>query len=443
VLLTNITIIKGGIILDGLMNLLEVKLVPVAKKLDQNKYLTAIRDGFFAVMPLLIIGSLFLLIPYIPSEAYQNFMASKLGENWSNYILIPFNATMNLMTIFVIIGMAKSLGRAFDIDDVTSIVTALVAFFILTPTLEFINDAGKGLPVDNFTAIGLFVGIFTTIFSLKIFSVIEKKGWTIKMPGNVPGNVANSFSALIPELFVIIAFTIIRIIFSFTSFETVQTFVYTMLQKPLTNIGGNLFFLIIVVIIQQILWLFGIHGSNVTDGITKPIMFAQTAENAKAFAAGLELPNILNYQFYCNYVTIGGAGATLALVLILLFWAKSERFKSLGKLSVGAGIFNINEPIIFGLPIVLNPIMFIPFIVVPLVNVIFTYFVMAVGIVPLANGVNIQWTTPPILSGLIISGWRGALHQIVLIAVDGLIYYPFFKVADKLELEKESQEANN
>lgn len=420
------------------MNFLEAKLVPIARKLDQNRYLTAIKDGFFAVMPLLIIGSLFLLIPYIPSESYQEFMASKLGENWTDYILIPFNATMNLMTIFVIIGMAKSLGRSFEIDDVTSIVTSLLAFFILTPMLELVNDGGKGLPVDNFTATGLFVGIFTTILALKIFFIVKNKGWSINMPGNVPANVANSFNALVPELFVIIIFTAIRIGFSFTSFKTVQTFVYTILQKPLTNIGGNLIFLIVVVLIQQILWMFGIHGSNVTDGITKPIMFAQTAENAEAFAAGLKLPNILNYQFYSNYVNIGGAGGTLALVLIIVFLARSERFKSLGKLSIGAGIFNINEPIIFGLPIVLNPLMLIPFIIVPLVNILLTYFVMSVGLVPLANGINIQWTTPPILSGLIICGWKGALHQILLIIIDGLIYYPFFRVVDKLELEKES-----
>ncbi|MBW4827453.1 MAG: PTS transporter subunit EIIC [Clostridiaceae bacterium] len=428
--------------MDGFMKLLEAKLVPVARKLDQNRYLTAIKDGFFAVMPLLIIGSMFLLIPNIPSEAYQNFMASKLGEDWSKYILIPFDATMNLMTIFVMIGMAKSLGRSFDIDDVTSIVTALVGFLILTPMTELINDGGQGLPVANFTATGLFVGIFSTIFAIKIFSIIKNKGWTIKMPGNVPANVATSFSSLIPELFVILIFTAIRIAFSFTTFETVQNFLYTILQKPLTNIGGNLIFLIIVVIIQQILWMFGIHGSNVTDGITKPIMFAQTAENAEAFAAGLELPNILNYQFYSNYVNIGGAGATLALVLIILFVAKSQRFKSLGKLSIGAGIFNINEPMIFGLPIVLNPIIVVPFIIAPLVNILLTYFVMSIGLVPLANGINIQWTTPPILSGLIISGWRGALHQVILIIIDGLIYYPFFRVVDKLELEKESLQNN-
>lgn len=420
------------------MNFLEEKLVPLAIKLDQNRYLTAIKDGFFAVMPLLIIGSLFLLIPNIPSESYQDFMASKLGENWSDYILIPFNATMNLMTLFVIIGMAKSLGRSFKLDDLTSIITALVAFIILTPMGELVNDAGEGLPVNNFTATGLFVGIFATILSIKVFSLVKDKDWIIKMPGNVPSNVETSFSALIPELFVIILFTIFRIIFSFTVFGTVQNFVYSILQKPLTNIGGNLIFLIIIVIIQQILWMFGIHGSNVTDGITKPIMFAQTAENAEAFSAGLQPPNILNYQFYSNYVNIGGAGATLALVLIILFWAQSERFKSLGKLSIGAGIFNINEPIIFGLPIVLNPIMMLPFIIVPLVNILLTYLVMSIGIVPIANGINIQWTTPPILSGLIVSGWQGALHQILLVIIDGLIYYPFFRVVDRLELEKES-----
>jgi PTS system cellobiose-specific IIC component len=172
----------------------------------------------------------------------------------------------------------------------------------------------------------------------------------------------------------------------------------------------------------------------------QPIWLALTADNAAAFAAGKALPHIVNYQFYSNFMKIGGFGSTFGLALLLLFTAKSSQYKALGKLAIAPGFFGINEPIIFGLPIVLNPIMMIPFIIVPLVMAVIAYFAMSTGMVPYTNGTNIPWTTPPVIAGFLVSGWRGAVLNIVQIAISAAIYYPFFKSVDRLAYKKEQDE---
>ena len=171
----------------------------------------------------------------------------------------------------------------------------------------------------------------------------------------------------------------------------------------------------------------------------QPIWLTLTAENAAAFNAGEPIPYIINYQFYSNFIKIGGAGGTLGLALVMTFLAKSKQYKALGKLAVGPGIFNINEPIIFGIPVVLNPIMLIPFIITPLVLAAVAYVSMSIGLVPYTNGTNLPWTTPPIIAGLLLSGWRGALLNIVEIFISAGIYYPFFRIVDRMAWKNEQE----
>ncbi|WP_415627880.1 PTS transporter subunit EIIC [Oenococcus sp.] len=149
----------------------------------------------------------------------------------------------------------------------------------------------------------------------------------------------------------------------------------------------------------------------------------------------------MNYQFYNNFIKIGGSGATFGLCLLLLFFAHSKQFKAIGRLAIGPEIFTINEPIIFGLPIVLNPLMVIPFILNPIIMALVAYISMRIGLVPLTNGVNIPWTTPPIIAGFLVSGWRGAVLNIVQILISVAVYLPFFKTADKLAVDAENKKA--
>ena len=415
--------------MDKFLEFLEGKLGPIAYKLNANRYLSAIKEGFFGAMSLLIIGSMFLLVANLPIPGYADFMAGVFGADWTQFFMVPFDMTMNIMTIFVMIGMAKDLCKTYGIDDVAGIIYALVGFLILTPSI-LSTDNAAGIPMGNLSASGLFLGMMSTVLAVEIVRFVLGRGWTIKMPDSVPANVARSFDALIPGLFVILVFDILKLIFAMTSFETAQAFIFEIIQAPLTSIGATLPATILVVILETLLFSFGLHGPNILGAVMNPIWLTLTAENASAYAAGEVLPNIVNAQFYANFIKIGGAGATFGLALLCLFVAKSSQFKTLGKLAIGPVIFNINEPLIFGMPIVLNPILMIPFIVSPVVMTTLTYILMNIGLIPLTNGVNIPWTTPPIISGFLISGWQGAVWQVIEMGLSALIFYPFFKLED-------------
>ncbi|WEG74011.1 PTS sugar transporter subunit IIC [Vagococcus intermedius] len=419
--------------MDKLLNLVEAKLAPLAQRLDRNRYLTAIKDGFFVVMPLLIIGSAFLLVTQLPFKPYLNFMESLLGKEWTSYFLVVNTMTMNMMTLFVVLGIARSLARQYKIDTIGSQAISLLSFFILTPVIT--DKAGaEGLPIGNFGAAGLFIGMMSTIATVELFRLVIKKGWIIKMPESVPPNVANSFSALIPGFIVVVIFNLIRILFLVTPYETAHNFVFEILQKPLLSLGSSLPALIVLLLFEASMWAFGIHGSNIMLAVMTPIWTALAVENAEAFARGDVLPNIVNMQFYSNFIKLGGASGTIGLAVACMFFAKSSQYKTLGKLSFGPALFNINEPLIFGMPIVLNPIMLIPFILCPIILGILSYIAMATKLVPITNGLQLPWTMPPIFSGFILSGWRGAVFQVIEMFVSFMIFFPFFKLEDRKAL---------
>ena len=430
--------------MENLLHVLEEKLTPIAVKLEQNRYLSAVKNSFMSAMPLLIIGSFFILLAYLPINAYTEFMLNTFGADWQRMFTIPNNISMSMMSIYVVVGIGNELAKSYRLDSMAGIFAAMASFFVVTPMHAFAEEGlGIGIPLGNLGAAGLFVGILVAIIAVEIMRFTDKMGWKIKMPDSVPQNVSKSFSSLIPVALVIIFFNFVRIGFEQTSYGDVQTFIFNNLQTPLTALGSTLPATIVVLIIEGVLWSFGLHGANIVGSVMQPIWLTLTAENAAAVATGQVIPNIVNYQFYSNFVKVGGSGATFGLCLLLLFAAKSKQFRALGKLSIGPEIFTINESIIFGMPIVLNPIMIVPFLLTPLVLSIVAYFSMSTGLVPLTNGVNIPWTTPPVISGFLVSGWRGAVLNIVQIALSAAIYFPFFKIADNLavkqELENEEQ----
>lgn len=414
--------------MNTFMDKLQQVLMPVAEKLDRNRYLSAIKNGFFAAMPLLIIGSIFLLFTQLPFDPYLDFMESILGSEWKNYFLKVNSMAMDAMTIYVAFGVAKTLAKHYEVDEVSAQAAAIFAFLIVTPINVF--DSVSYFPLDNFGASGLFVGMITAVLAVEIFRLVQQRGWTIRMPDTVPSNVARSFEALIPALFVAIIFNFIRIGFEFTPYETAHNFIFTILQQPLLSLGNTLPATLIILLLESLFWSFGIHGSNIIGAVMTPIWTALTVENASALAAGREIPNIVTSQFYNNFVKMGGTSGTIGLALAVVFFAKSNQYKTLGKLALGPAMFNINEPLIFGIPIVLNPIMLIPFVLTPQILTVISYFAMSSGLVPYTNGINLPWTMPPIVSGFIVSGWRGALLQVVLIALSFAIYYVFFKIED-------------
>lgn len=420
------------------MDKLEKYMLPIAERLDRNRYLNAIKNGFFLAMPLLIIGSMFLLISQIPSTGYQNFMADLFGKSWADNLLQVNNATMNCMTFFVIIGMSFDLAKFYKVDGLSCVSLSLAAFFIVTKFID-LKDGGPTLALNDLGASGLFVGMLVAVISSEIFRLTMQRNLVIKMPESVPPNVATPFLALIPGFVIVIVFLIVRILFSLTEYGSLQNFIFENLQTPLLSLGSSYPATMILLLFEALLWTLGIHGSNIMLAVMQPVWIALSTENATAFAQGQILPHIANFQFYNNFIKIGGASATLGLAIACLFFSKAAQYKTLGKLSIFPAIFNINEPLIFGMPIILNPIMVIPFILTPLILCTLSFILMSTGIVPITNGMQIPWTTPPIIAGFFVSGWRGALWNFVEIILSFGIYFPFFKVLDKDALLKEQQ----
>jgi PTS system cellobiose-specific IIC component len=431
------------------MNKLEDKLMPIANAISQNRYLVAIRDGFMTATPLLIIGAMFLLFSNFPIKGYSEFMTKVFGENWSIFFDRPFETTMAIMTIFVVLGISYNLAKHYELDGLSTAVIALVSFLVLTP---FVTDftpegskeifkVGNVIPIEWMGSKGLFVGIITAILSTEIVRFVVKKGWVIRMPEGVPPSVSKSFSALIPAIITILLFDVVRLLFSITPFETIHNFIFKILQAPLTNLGGTLGATLLANLLIGLLWSFGIHGRSIVGAIMDPIWLALSAENLAAYQAGKSLPHIITGQFQEIYLQLGGTGSTLALCIALILVCKSKRCKQIGKLSIVPGLFNINEPVVFGLPIVLNPIMLIPYIATPLVLCVISYFAISVGFVPRPNGILVPWTTPPVIGGFLMAGVRGSLLQIVELVVSFFIYLPFVKAVDKQYVKEEQLDA--
>lgn len=425
--------------MDRLMDKIGDTIAPIATKMTSNRYLSAIKEGFFGSTPILIAGSIFLLFTSLPFNGYAEFMTNIFGKKWMDFFYLPYQASFNLMSIYVVVGMARSLSKYYKVDEKLAIALSFVGIFVLTP-LIFTADGAKGLPLDNFAAKGLFVCMIATAISIEIYRFCAQKGITIKMPDSVPQNVSNAFAAVIPAFAIILLFDVLRTLFAMTDFGSAQQFIFTILQQPLQSLGGTLPATFIALLVESVIWCFGIHGSSIVSSVMNPIWYALSAENLAAVEAGIAMPNIVNYQFISFFVKLGGVGATLSLTLLCLFKSKSDQYKALGKLGIGASLFNINEPIIFGFPIVLNPMMMIPFVLSNVTVGVVTYAAIWSGLVPYINGVNLPYTIPVVISGFMLCGWRGALLQVVLLLITGLIYYPFFKAQDKQAYLEEQEQ---
>ncbi len=421
-----------------LMNVLEKLLLPLADKLNNNRYLTALRDGFMVALPLIIFGSIFVVIANFPF--LDRLLSEEAYAAYQNALGPASAATLSIMGLFVIIGIGYKMTEHNGLEGIYGGVVSLAAFLIMTP--QVLEGVTGVIPTSSLGAEGLFLGIFTAFIASELYRYFVKKNWMIKMPAGVPDAVSRSFSALIPIALTLSVFLVVRILFSFTPFETAQNFIYTVIQQPLTVLGSGLPATIVAVLLIQFFWFFGLHGQIIVNSVFDPIWFALNDQNLKAFQAGEELPNIITKQFIDTFlVGMGGSGMTLAVIALIFLIGRSRQIKELGKLGAPPGLFNVNEPIIFGLPIIMNPLVLIPWLLAPVVVTIITYTAMSIGWVPKPAGVIVPWTTTIGLSGFLATGnaWQGAVLQIFNLLVVMAIWWPFLKILDKQVYEKEKE----
>ncbi|PGO23894.1 PTS system, cellobiose-specific IIC component [Bacillus cereus] len=433
-----------------MIGFLEKYVMPVAGKVAEQRHLQAIRDGIVLTMPFLIIGSFFLIISALPIPGYNDFMAGIFGKNWNVALGYPVGATFNIMSLIAVFGIAYRLGEQYKVDALAAGALSLVSFLLATPfqVMYMIPNTKESILVDGVIPAalmgsqGLFVAMIIAIISTEIYRFVVQKKMIIKMPETVPPAVTRSFAALIPGFIVVTVVWIIRLIFEHTTFGSIHNVIGKLLQEPLSVLGASIWGAVIAVIIVHVLWACGIHGAAIVGGVMSPIWLSLMDQNRIAFQAGQDVPNTITAQFFDLWIYMGGSGATLALVVGMLLFARSQQLKSLGRLSIAPGIFNINEMVTFGMPIVMNPLLLIPFILVPVVLTFVSYFAMEWGWVARPSGAAVPWTTPILFSGYLGSGGKisGVILQLINFALAFLIYFPFLKIWDKQKVAEEKGE---
>lgn len=422
---------------------IEQKLMPVANKVGMQRHMVAIRKGIIATLPLTIVGSFFTILLNFPIESVAAFI-----EPYREVLDIPFRYTVGLLALYATFGIASSLAKSYKLDSLTAGILATMSFLItaappirVLESVEGVIDAGRFINVANLGSGSLFGAIVTAILSVEIYRFFIVKNITIKMPDGVPPEVTNSFMALIPGGAILVLFWVIRHIIGFD----INGFLSNLLM-PLKDVlaGNSLFGGLLTVFLICFFWVLGIHGPAIMGPVIRPFWDISIAENMEVFQStgnAHELPNIFTEQFLQWFVWIGGAGTTLALVVLFLF-SKSNYLKQLGRLSILPGIFNINEPVIFGAPIVMNPILGIPFLVAPLITTTISYFATTTGIVPMMAA-RLGFAIPAPIAAWMSTNWSVAAGILVVVnfLITLAIYYPFFKVFEKQQLEREEGQA--
>ena len=425
----------------------------IGYKINSLKYIIAIKNAFSMLLPIIITGAfatLFSNMVFDATNGLAQFEALRFLENLKPITQSINYATMNLITIGAVFLIGVELAKLNDIDNHFTGLLAVVSYIATIPTTIEVIFEELTVPVENvisnnYTGTrGLFLGMFIAIIAIELYSWLSKqKRLTVRMPDTVPTNVARGFSALIPTILTVSLVAAAAYFVYMISGLTLYDIIYTTIQAPLSKVVQGLPGILILMFVAQAFWVIGIHGNQMIKPIREPILLAAIAENTAAFEAGKEAPNIINMPFWDMYMSMGGSGVTIGLLIAIFIVSKRADFKEIGKLSVGPGIFNINEPLIFGLPVMLNPIMAIPFILTPLVTGTIGYFATAIGFAGRAV-VMIPWTTPPLISGyLATAGSIGAVvTQLICIVVSVLIYLPFVKASNRV-IEKEVEEQTN
>jgi cellobiose PTS system EIIC component len=397
--------------------------VPPLTALSENTYMSAIRAGMVSVVPLTIIGGCFMIVAYLPISGWETQV-----EPYLPLLRIPVTATFGVLSVFACFAIGYDLGKQFKLEAVVSGTIATLIFLMIHIRLE-----DQTLPMDYLGSKGLFTAIFVALVCVRVQKLFTDKDVVIRLPKNVPPVVYESFLSLIPLLFLVVVFWLIRFVLGFDIDGLVQT-AFEPIRFALNTLPGILMYAFLV----TMLWSVGINGDNAMDAIVAPVFLQYLASNVDAMAQGQPLPYVTANGFFTTFVNVGGTGATIGLALVL--WnSKEPGFRKVSRLSLPTQIFQINEPIFFGIPIVLNPIFMIPYILNALILTTCSYLLMYWNVIQ-RPFVNLPWTTPPIIGHYLITGgdWKAAVWGVISILIAMSIYYPFAKVAERQRLAAEA-----
>ena len=422
------------------------KVLPGIIKFINTKGIQSIKNGMVYSMPLLIIGSIFLILANFPVQAVVDFW-ERTGVK--EILDQAYGATFNISAMIAVLGISYNYVKLEKQEPLSGAIIALSTFLLLMPS-SVTTESGEvvtGVINKTWTAgQGMIGAIIIGLIVPVIYSWFLKNNIRIKMPDGVPEGVTNSFSALIPAMVILTGATVLHGICVRGFGTTFMEVIYKLIQTPLQGMTDSLGGAILMCFAGPFLWLFGVHGSTVVGGIMTGLLQANSLENQAILDSGKALTvanggHIVTQQFYDQFINVTGAGITIGLVVYLVLFAKSKQLKTLGKVEAVPAFFGINEPILFGIPIVMNPMIAVPFVGMPIISCVIQYFALYTGICPLYGATQVPWTCPPIISGFLVGGWRSALLQLVIFIVSFFVYLPFIRRIDRDNLVAEAKAA--
>ena len=411
------------------------KITPLINRISSNKFLQGLSGGMMATLPITVVGSFSLLLVVVPLGPVSTFIKSSgLAPVFNNV----YTYTMGLLAIYMVFFITKSLINQYmkEDDGMTGAVIAFLSFLIVTPLGSTVEKV-DAIPTTWLGAQGAFTAIIIATITTIIYRYCKEHHLTIKMPEGVPPMVSNVFEGIIPFVLIAMLFMAINYAFSLTSIGCFHQAIYSILQAPLQSLGGNIWTVLFISVIAQLLWFFGIHGQNVLSPFYSPIWLALDAANLATFSAGGEGSNIVGAAFYSIFCF---GGYQIALCLLLLR-AKSKQFRQFGKLGMGPAIFGIGEPLNFGMPLILNFKFIVPFLTNSVICLGIAYLAIASGLVPHLYGAANVFGLPFGVGAFLQGGWRVlALATVVNIVIPYFLWMPWVKFADK---EAYKQEQNS
>lgn len=432
---------KNNNIVSKIESKVQNTMLPIAMKIDKQRHISAVKEGLSMTIPFTIIGGMFLILaqpPIDPTKVkgtnfFLQFMLS--WHAWAaanqDIIMLPYNLTLGLLALYAVVGISYSLASKYKMDKINTSLASLFTFLVVS--VKFVK--GK-MVTDNLGAAGLFTAILIGLLTVEISKLLKEKNIRINMPEQVPKMVSAPFESLIPTVVNIIVFMGINGLLGLagTSIPNIMVSILT----PILKASNSLPTILLLTFITLVLWFFGIHGDNVTSPIMTPITTANIALNAAAVAAGKPMKAILSGQF----ITVYGEWITFPAMLLSMFLvSKSIRLKSLAKAAVAPDIFNINEPLVFGVPTVMNIQLVVPYVFLPLINLTVAYYATVLGMVGKFY-ILAPWTTPAVIAAFLSTmDWKAPVLWILLFAFDTVVWVVFMKGYDKLLLKQENQSA--
>lgn len=438
----------------------QARLMPIANKVGNQKFLVALRDSFIGTMPVIMTGSFALML-----NAFLSDLPGQFGWTWITSTFqwlidinwLVFKGSIPIVVLLFLFTFGVNIARIYKTDKVSAGLVAVASYVItiggsITKTFELASNSqavGKAveklpefkltgnslavtlnsvIPGDQISARGYFTAILIGFVSVIIFCKVMNRNWTIKLPDSVPPAIMKPFLSIIPAAIAMYVIGIATYIFNTVTGELMINWIYKVLQAPLLSMSQSFWAVLLIVFLNKIFWFFGLHGGNVLAPVMASLFGVTMLANLEAFQAGQAIPYMWTDNSFGAFVWFDAIGVAIAI----LWQAKNKHYREVAKLGIFPMIFNIGEPVMYGLPIVLNPIMFIPYIVTPLLMVTVSYWATAWGLVaPVTQ--NVTWVMPPVLYGFFATAfdWRAIVLSLINIAISTFVYLPFVKMADR------------